>query len=128
MKKITTGNRSCYPYSFGKSSPPDGQEPLADKSTLTPVQFSLSQNYPNPFNPETDISYTLPQDFHVKLTIYNMLGQKVKVLVDEQQIAGYKTVRWDGKDQDGNEVGSGIYFYRLQAGEYNEVRKMVLAK
>ena len=129
IKIITTGYRSCYPYSFGKSSPPDeGQEPLADKSNLISDQFSLSQNYPNPFNPETEICYNISQVCHVKLTIYNMLGQKVKVLVNEQQMAGLKTVHWNGKDQDGDKVSSGIYFYRLQAGEYNEVRKMILMK
>jgi hypothetical protein len=129
MKIITTGNRSCYPYSFGKSSPPDdGQEPLSDKSNLTPVQFSLSQNHPNPFNPETEISYSLPQDCRVKLIIFNLMGQKVRDLVDEYQTAGHKTVHWDGKDHAGNEVASGIYFYRLQAGNHDKVRKMILTK
>lgn len=129
MKIIKTGSTViCNDYPFGKSSSEGGHETLSDNYNLTPTQFSLFQNYPNPFNPETDISYTLPQDCHVQLTIYNMLGQQVKVLVDEQQIAGFKTVHWNGRDESGNELASGIYFYRVQAGEYNQVRKMVLVK
>ncbi|MCJ7578359.1 MAG: S8 family serine peptidase [candidate division Zixibacteria bacterium] len=129
MKIIKTGSTViCNDYPFGKSSPEGGHETLSDNYNLTPTQFSLFQNYPNPFNPETDISYTLPQDCHVQLTIYNMLGQQVKVLVDEQQIAGFKTVHWDGRDESGNELASGIYFYRLQTGGYSEVRKMILVK
>jgi hypothetical protein len=93
-----------------------------------PHEFSLEQNHPNPFNPETQIRYALPHATQVKLVLYNILGRKVRTLVDEYQPAGYKTVHWDGKDQDGNEVSSGIYFYRLQAGEYNEIRKMVIVK
>ncbi len=93
-----------------------------------PQRFSLSQNYPNPFNPQTSIRYALPQDAQVRLTIYNLLGQKITTLVDEQQSAGYRTVWWDGKDAAGDEVASGVYFYRLTAGEFSEVRKMMMVK
>jgi hypothetical protein len=93
-----------------------------------PESFSLIQNYPNPFNPETDISYALPSDCQVKLTIYNLLGQKVKTLVNEPQTAGYKSVHWNGKDEQGNLVASGIYFYKLNAGEYTTTKKMVMTK
>jgi hypothetical protein len=93
-----------------------------------PESFSLIQNYPNPFNPETDISYALPSDCQVKLTIYNLLGQKVKTLVNEPQTAGYKTVHWGGKDEQGNLVASGIYFYKLNAGDYTSTKKMVMTK
>jgi hypothetical protein len=93
-----------------------------------PESFSLIQNYPNPFNPETDISYALPSDCKVNLTIYNLLGQKVKTLVNEPQTAGYKTVHWGGKDEQGNLVASGIYFYKLNAGEYTDTKKMVMTK
>jgi len=93
-----------------------------------PQRFSLSQNYPNPFNPRTSIRYTLPQDAQVRLTVYNVLGQKVATLVDEHQSAGYQTVSWDGKDAEGDEVSSGVYFYRLTAGEFSEVKKMMMVK
>jgi len=94
----------------------------------TPQHFSLSQNYPNPFNPQTTISYALPQNAHVKLVVYNLLGQKVKTLVDEHQSAGHKTVWWDGKDESGAPVASSVYFYRIDADEFFEVKKMLLVK
>jgi len=101
---------------------------LKGVSSQLPKEFKLAQNYPNPFNPNTKISYALPKDCDVKLTIYNMLGQKIKVLVDEYQTAGYKHVHWDGKDDKGKEVASGIYFYRLDAGEFTESKKMLILK
>lgn len=105
---------------FGQS-----QNPL---KVQLPAVFSLEQNHPNPFNPETQITYTLPQATHVKLVLYNVLGQRVRTLVDEDQIAGYKTVHWDGNDENGQQVASGIYFYSFQAGQSYEVRKMILMK
>ncbi len=93
-----------------------------------PQHFSLSQNYPNPFNPQTSIRYALPQDAQVKLVIYNVLGQKIKTLVDEFQSAGHKVVWWDGKDERGDQVASGVYFYRLKADEFSEAKKMLLVK
>ena len=99
----------------------------AGKSTI-PQEFSLSQNYPNPFNPQTEISYALPNGCHVGLSIYNLLGQKVRTVVDEYQAAGHKTVHWDGTDDDGSSVASGIYFYRIKAGDFTQTRKMVLVK
>lgn len=93
-----------------------------------PEHFALNQNYPNPFNPECEISYALPTDCHVTLTIYNVLGQRVKVLVDEYQNSGNKTVSWDSKDDQGQEVTSGIYFYRIKAGDFVQSKKMVLMK
>ena len=88
----------------------------------------LYQNYPNPFNPETEIQYNLPFDCHVRLEIYNILGQKVATLTDEFQDAGRKVVRWNGRDRSGKEVTSGVYFYRLKAGSYGDTKRMVLLK
>ncbi|HEX9912933.1 MAG TPA: 5'-nucleotidase C-terminal domain-containing protein, partial [candidate division Zixibacteria bacterium] len=106
--------------------------PLADHSYKTmkenPETFSLLQNYPNPFNPQTQIAYTLPEDSHIKLTIYNIMGQKVKVLVDEYQSAGTKNVIWDGRNGNGKKVTSGIYFYKLQAGDFVQTKKMSVVK
>ena len=96
--------------------------------TLLPEAFSLSQNYPNPFNPETVIRYALPEDCHVELTLYNILGQKVKTLVNEYQSAGYRMVRWNGRDDKGNEISSGLYFYKIKTPKYSETKKMVLLR
>lgn len=96
--------------------------------TLLPISINLYQNFPNPFNPETEIRYNLPIGGIVDLTIYNLLGQKVRTLVDEYQQAGYKSIYWDGKDNKGIEVGSGIYFYQLRTDEYKQSKKMVLLR
>ena len=102
-----------------------------------PTCFALYQNYPNPFNPITSIQYAVgskqtkaadsPRS-HVTLKIYNILGQKVRVLVDEEKRLGSYTVQWDGRDRNGRPVSSGIYFYKLDAGDFTEVKKMVLLK
>ena len=102
---------------------------VASKSkSLLPDAFSLSQNYPNPVNLETVIKYALPEDCHVELTIYNMLGQKVKTLVNQYQDAGYKMVHWNGRDDKGYEIASGLYFYKLQTPKYSETKKMIFVK
>ncbi|MCG3120761.1 MAG: hypothetical protein ALAOOOJD_03601 [bacterium] len=93
-----------------------------------PEKFELSQNYPNPFNPTTQIRYQLPQAVKVSLAIYNMLGQEVRKLVDAQQPAGYHTAIWDGRDNAGRPLPSGVYHYRLQAGSFTMTKKMLLAK
>jgi 5'-nucleotidase/UDP-sugar diphosphatase len=110
----------------------DGIPPVKFMKTQSgenlPQAFELHQNYPNPFNPETQISYSLPEDAKVKLTIYNVLGQRVLVLVDGYQSAGMQTVIWDGRSENGEKVSSGIYFYKLQAGEIVQTKKMSLMK
>jgi hypothetical protein len=93
-----------------------------------PEGFELAQNYPNPFNPETEISYSIPEASNVKLEIFNIMGQKVTTLADQHQDAGSYTVRWDSRGSDGNRVSSGIYLYRLTAGEFVETKKMILMK
>ena len=95
---------------------------------LVPSQFALVQNFPNPFNPETTIAYDLSERAPVRLEIYDILGQRVRVLMDEVQVAGRYQVRWDGRNAQGQGVGSGVYFYRLQAGGFNQVRRMLLLK
>ena len=86
-----------------------------------PTRFQLSQNYPNPFNPMTTISYALPQHTHVRMSIYNILGENVYVLVDELQQAGRYQIQWRADD-----MPSGVYFYQLHTQEFNEMRKMIL--
>ena len=93
-----------------------------------PEGFVLDQNYPNPFNPSTSIQYGLDKDTQVKLTIYNMLGQEVRTLVDGFQSAGFKSVSWDGRDALGQPVSAGVYLYKLQAGKEITTKKMIFAK
>jgi hypothetical protein len=95
----------------------------------TPTEFALLQNFPNPFNPETTIKYNLADGANVQLRIYNVVGQVVRTLVSEQQGAGRYTVRWNGTDDRGIAVSSGIYFYQISAGnQFRDVRKLMLLK
>jgi hypothetical protein len=97
-------------------------------TTVVPDEFDLSQNYPNPFNPTTTIKYTLKEDVKVSLKIYNMLGQEVRNLVDESQTAGLREVVWNGKNDFGQQVASGVYIYRMVAGNFIQIRRMILLK
>lgn len=99
-----------------------------DEENAVPTAYNLSQNYPNPFNPSTSIRYALPENAKVTLTIYNVLGKKVKTLVSGDRAAGYHSVVWDGKNAAGQVVSSGVYVYRLEAGSFVQNRKMVLVK
>jgi len=99
-----------------------------DQEILFPTDFKLRQNYPNPFNAATLIQYTLPRVSQVRIQIYNLLGRKIRLLLDEKQEAGFREIRWDGTDDNGVEVGSGIYFCRIQAGDFSCCRKMTLLK
>ncbi len=96
--------------------------------TALPVTFALEQNYPNPFNPETTIRYQLPIASEVKLQIYNLLGQRIVTLVDNQQPAGFYSVQWGGKDKQGYPVASGVYLYSIKAENFVQVRKLILVK
>lgn len=89
---------------------------------------ALDANYPNPFNPSTSISYSLQKPVNVLLEIYNQKGQKIRTLVNEHMASGKHIVLWDGKDNNGNPVSSGVYRYSLKAGEYKQIRKMTLKK
>lgn len=93
-----------------------------------PSSFSLCRNYPNPFNRETRIKYQLPKTCHVKLQIHNVLGQVIKTLVDSYQEAGYYTLSWDGRDNQGREVVSGVYFCRMEAGRFIKISRLVLVR
>ena len=93
-----------------------------------PTAYSLEQNYPNPFNPATRINYAIPEPGFVKLSIYDINGSLVKTLIDKQQSAGRYQVIWDGDNQSGSKVSTGVYFYRLQANSFVQVRKMILLK
>lgn len=93
-----------------------------------PTEFSIAQNYPNPFNPTTIINYGIPQNAEVTLSIYNMLGQKIKTLVSEQKSAGTYSVQWNGDNEFGQKVSSGAYIYRIAAGNFVKSMKLILMK
>jgi hypothetical protein len=93
-----------------------------------PDHYVLSQNYPNPFNPETQLEFFLPRDCYVELSIYDILGRKVTTLVNQDLSAGLKLISWDGRDENGREVASGIYFYMIKAGTFSDTKKLVLLK
>ncbi|MCP4568638.1 MAG: T9SS type A sorting domain-containing protein [FCB group bacterium] len=93
-----------------------------------PASYGLNQNYPNPFNPTTTIRYSLERKGLVNISIYNILGQKVNTLVNEEQEADAYEAVWNGDDENGTPVASGIYFYKMIAGEFVETQKMVLMR
>ena len=113
---------------------PNGDEILMDKNSgsvtlaVVPVKYALHQNYPNPFNPTTTINYDLPENAHVEIVIYNMLGQNIRTLVNDDKPFGYHSVVWDGMTDSGESVSSGLYIYRIISGDFQKVKKMVLLK
>jgi len=105
-----------------------GIEGRDETAVAWPEQLTLGQNYPNPFNASTTIGYHLPQDGHVEMALYNTLGQRVRLLVDEVRPAGNHQVTWDGTDERGHQVASGLYFCRMQAGGLTQTTKMILMR
>jgi hypothetical protein len=95
---------------------------------LIPDAYALEQNYPNPFNAGTVISFALPQASRVRVSVFNVLGQTVKVLADEDMGPGMQRVSWDGRDENGTAAASGVYFYRITANHFTDTRKMTLLK
>ena len=93
-----------------------------------PTDFELHQNFPNPFNPQTTIRFALPAPSEVLLVIYDARGRQVRTLVDDRLNIGIHTLIWDGRNDFGNAVASGLYFYRIRAGEFNKIKKMTFLK
>ncbi len=104
------------------------RENISANNINVPSDYSLQQNYPNPFNPSTTIEYSLPVSGHVMLEVFNIVGQKVATVVDQTQNAGTWTARWNGKDDRGITVGTGLYFYRLSTNSFVSTKKMMLIK
>jgi uncharacterized protein len=96
------------------------------EAPFAPRTFALSQNYPNPFNPETMIQYSLLENSHVELAVQNLRGETIRILLNEFETAGSKTVTWDGEDENGMRVSSGVYIYTLRVGGEALSKKLVL--
>ncbi|MCI0531417.1 MAG: T9SS type A sorting domain-containing protein, partial [candidate division Zixibacteria bacterium] len=105
-----------------------GVRPIANPPAALPKSYELGQNFPNPFNATTQIRFNVPAASQVSLDVYDILGRKVRTLVNDYLTAGVKQILWDGKNQSGDQVASGVYFYRMTAGDYNQIKKMVLLK
>lgn len=99
-----------------------------DAGSTLPGSFELQQNYPNPFNPTTTIEFALPTATDVEIWVYNVTGQRVRTLVNRTMPAGYHEIAWDGTNDGGEQVGSGVYFYRIEAGDFVQSKKMMLLK
>jgi hypothetical protein len=110
----------------------DNRKPIStavdDSPGNAPFTYSLAQNYPNPFNPETTIQYSLAKPGHVTLIIYNLMGQKVKTLIDKSQPAGKYTASWNGRNDQDKPVTTGVYFYKINSGNFSRVKKLLLLK
>ncbi len=103
--------------------------PVTEEEEISlPTGFELGQNYPNPFNPETQIRYTVAKPGRVTIEVFDLLGRRVAILLDQEQQAGTHLVSWNGKDSGGSAVASGVYFYRMQADSFSDVKKMLLVK
>ncbi|NIT61527.1 MAG: T9SS type A sorting domain-containing protein [Aliifodinibius sp.] len=109
------------------NGPATGIETAGDPAAL-PTELSVGQNYPNPFNPATRIRYALPRSEKVEVVVYDVSGQAVKSLISQHQPAGYHTLTWDGKNDAGNKVSSGLYYYRVVAGKHTVIKKMILLR
>ncbi len=99
-----------------------------DAGPAIPQSFSLQQNYPNPFNPVTNIIYALPEESQVRISIFNMRGELVNVLINQKQNAGTYKITWDGTSKNGQVMSSGLYFIKIDAGQFSDIKKMIFAK
>jgi len=107
---------------------PSSERMILERKEVVPEKFTLHQNFPNPFNPVTTLRYDLPEQSHVTLTVYDMLGKDIIRLVNTTQKAGFKSVRWNATDNMGRPVSAGVYVYHIEAGEFVQTKKMVLLK
>ena len=115
---------------FVETPPPDLTQATAigDEDSKLPHKYALEQNYPNPFNPATTIKFELAKTSKVEISVYNVMGQLVKTLANEEMSAGEHQLVWGGKNMNGNQVTSGIYFLKMKSGKFTKVRKMTLLK
>ena len=128
-----THNQLCPPYpecieDYVGYQDTSNCEQLSIIAEILPITYNLYNAYPNPFNPVTTLRYDLPEDARVNITIYDMMGRIVNNLVSSQQSAGYKSVQWNATNNTGQPVSASIYLYMIQAGEFRQMKKMVLLK
>ena len=102
--------------------------PCLKETDSTPFSYGLQQNYPNPFNPSTTIHYILGKPGYTTLKVYNLVGKEIRTLVNAHQTAGEYSVAWDGKDNFGRRVASGVYVVTLESGSFKQARRMTLLK
>ena len=100
----------------------------ASEVKLIPNDFSLQQNFPNPFNPSTEIRFDLPEEGHIELLVYNMAGQKVRTIESGNMKPGYHSMIWNGTNDKGTRVSTGMYFYSIQTNNFQAVKKMLFLK
>ena len=127
---ITLAPGDFYIYTTAKLPTPEpgillDVEKIGDQ---IPVKFALEQNYPNPFNPSTLLRYSIVSTSLVTLKVYDILGREVKTLVNKEQASGVYDINWNGDDELGNKVSTGVYFYRIEAGDFIQTKKMILVK
>jgi hypothetical protein len=125
LRDVETATYDGQPVNTTMDSPTAVDEGSADE---LPTDFALSQNYPNPFNPSTTIEFALPTATQVQIWVYNVTGQRVRTLTNQLLPAGYHSIVWDGTNDGGHEVSSGVYFYRIEAGDFIQSKKMILMK
>ncbi len=128
---LTSVGRGGYALDYAGSVRCVRDEPMGvgdDESAALPFGFDLHQNFPNPFNPSTAIEYGLPSRSTVTIEVFNVAGQRVQTLVNEVKAAGTYQVEWDGMDETGRTVSTGVYLYRFRAGDYEATKKMLLVK
>jgi hypothetical protein len=126
-------NQLCPPYpdcieAYAGEQDTSGCDQVSIIDETLPITYKLYNAYPNPFNPTTQIKYDLPEDAMVSITIYDMMGRIVKTMVNTEQTVGYKSVQWNATNNAGQPVSAGLYLYTIQAGNFRQVKKMVLLK
>ena len=98
------------------------------KNIITPTTWALYQNYPNPFNPSTILSYNLHEDAFVTISVFDMYGKVVKTLVNNKKNSGFHSIHWNATNNQGKSVSAGVYFYRIEIGDFRQTKKMILLK
>ena len=117
-----------YTYHFIQSAYQNVNLHSSNDILQLPHNFLVYQNHPNPFNPITTLRYDIPQVVNVNISIYDMMGRQVKMLINEIQSSGYKSVQWNSTNNQGKPVSAGVYLYKIQAGDFVDTKKMILLK